>query len=122
MTTPPTAQSAPPTLAQQLPFTGPLEDAVAHVQRFADPKAGRPTLLLTTAADLGQPVTVHVTRYATDDLEVTGSHHGQPAHLGFFTVPGLRARWQAELDAAAQARRQEDLIRQPWTFVHPLTR
>ncbi|GGL16800.1 hypothetical protein [Deinococcus radiotolerans] len=118
MTVPPAPQ---PPLAQQLAFTGPLEGAVAHVLRFTDPEAGTPTLLLSTSADLGQPVTVHVTRYATDDLEVTGSHHGQPAHLGFFTVPGLRDRWQAELDAAAQARRQEDLLRQPWTFVHPLT-
>lgn len=111
-----------PTLAQQLAFTGPLGDALGHVLRFADPAAGAPSLVLTTSADLDQPVTLHVTRYAADDLEVTGTHHGQPgAHLGFFTVPGLRERRQAELDAAAAAKRQEELLRQPWTFIQPLT-
>ena len=112
-----------PSLAQQLAFTGPLAGAVTHVLRFADPQAGEPTLLLSTPADLGQPVTLHVTRYAADDLEISGTYRGQPgAHLGFFTVPGLRARRQAELDAATDARRQEERLRQPWTFIHPLTR
>ncbi|MFW8628335.1 hypothetical protein [Deinococcus sp. ME38] len=112
-----------PSLAQQLAFTGPLAGAIAHVLRFADPQAGEPTLLLSTPADLGQPVTLHVTRYAADDLEISGTYRGQPgAHLGFFTVPGLRARRQAELDAAAESGRQEERLRQPWTFIHPLTR
>ena len=112
-----------PSLAQQLAFTGPLAGAITHVLRFADPQAGEPTLLLSTPADLRQPVTLHVTRYAADDLEISGTYRGQPgAHLGFFTVPGLRARRQAELDAAAEARRQEDLLRQPWTFIQPLVR
>ncbi|NTX99265.1 hypothetical protein [Deinococcus sp. JMULE3] len=118
MPVPPTDQ---PTLAQQLAFTGTLGDALGHVLRFADLQAGAPSLVLTSSADLDQPVTVHVTRYAADDMEVTGSHHGQPAHLGFFTVPGLRERRQAELDAAAAARRQQELLRQPWTFIQPLT-
>ncbi|OWL93499.1 hypothetical protein CBQ26_19940 [Deinococcus indicus] len=114
MSVPPT----PSSFAQQLPFTGPLADAVTHVLRFADPQAGEPTLLLSTPADLGQPVTLHVTRYAADDLEISGTYRSQPgAHLGFFTVPGLRARRQAEL-GAAEDRRQEDLLRQS-VDVHP---
>ena len=112
-----------PSLAQQLAFTGPLAGAITHILRFADHQAGEPTLLLSTPADLGQPVTLHVTRYAADDLEISGTYRGQPgAHLGFFTVPGLRARRQAELDAAAEARRQEALLRQPWTFIQALVR
>lgn len=48
---------------------------------------------------------------------------GQPgAHLRFFTVPGLRARRQAELDAAVETRRQEERLRQLWTFIQPLIR